>query len=89
MKKPVKSFYDLEVCQRTYQAAIAIIKRILPKLPKEERFDLDNQIRRSVKAVPRLIAEADDKTSRQLQSLSLAWSGFKLRKTRNDNQNYN
>ena len=136
-RKPIKSFYDLEVYQQTYQAAVTIIKKVLPRLPKEERYDLNSQLRRSAKAVPRLIAEAYskryqkkgyqsllddateesnetivslshvrdiyniepelcikfietyDKTSRQLQSLSLAWSHFKTRKTKNDNQNYN
>lgn len=131
----MSSFYDLEVYQNTYQAAITVIKNILPKLPKEERFDLDSQLRRSAKAVPRLIAEAYskryqkkgyrsllddateesnetivslsqvkgiyniepevctklitiyDKTSRQLQNLSLAWSNFKQRKTKDDTQN--
>lgn len=128
------SFYDLEVYRNTYEAAITVIKRILPKLPKEERFDLDNQLRRSSKAVPRLIAEAYskryqkkgyqsllddateesnetivslsqardiynieselcanlidlyDKSARQLQKLSLAWAGFKSRKTKYDNE---
>jgi four helix bundle protein len=56
--KSASSFYNLEVYQITYQAAIKVIKNILPKLPKEERFDLDGQLRRSAKAVPRLITEA-------------------------------
>ena len=133
-KKPVKSFYDLEVYQAAYNAAITTIKQILPKLPKEEKFDLDDQLRRSAKAVPRLIAEAYskryqkkgyqsllddaaeesnetivslsqardlysvepalctelikiyDKTSRQLQNLSLAWANFRPRKTKEDNE---
>lgn len=55
------SFYDLEVYQNTYKAAITVIKTILPKLPKEEKFDLNDQLRRSAKAVPRLIAEAYSK----------------------------
>ncbi|MFA5271934.1 MAG: four helix bundle protein [Candidatus Omnitrophota bacterium] len=129
------SFYDLEVYRNTYDASITVIKKILPKLPKEERFDLDSQLRRSAKAVPRLIAEAYskryqkkgyqsllddateesnetmvslshakdiydvepelciklvdlyDKSSRQLQNLSLAWANFKQRKTKTDNNN--
>lgn len=136
-KKSIRSFYDLEVYQQSYQAAITIIKRILVQLPKEEKFDLDSQLRRSSKAVPRLIAEAYskryqkkgyqsllddateesnetivslsqvkdiynietelcvrlieiyDKTSRQLQNLSLAWANFRPRKTKDDNKTYN
>ena len=56
-KKPIRSYRDLEVYQTTYKAAIIVIKKILPALPKEERFDLADQLRRSVKAIPRLIAE--------------------------------
>jgi len=134
--KTVKSFYDLEVYKQTYHASITVIKIILTKLPKKERFDLRDQLRRSSKAVPRLIAEAYskryqkkgyqsllddateesnetivslshvkdlyniekqlckqlieiyDKTSRQLQNLSLAWSKFKPRKTKDDYDNH-
>ena len=133
--KAIRSFYDLEVYRNTYQAALIVFKRILPKLPKEERYDLNSQLRRSSKAVPRLIAEAYskryqkkgyqsllddateesnetivslsqardiynvepelcmeliniyDKSSRQLQNLSLAWSKFKPRRTKDDNDN--
>ena len=34
-----------------------VLTRIVPKLPKEERYDLADQLRRSAKAIPRLIAE--------------------------------
>lgn len=57
MKKPIRSFKDLEVYQRSYKSSIIVNKEIVPKLPKEERFDLTDQLRRSSKAVPRLIAE--------------------------------
>ena len=56
-KKPIKSFRDLEVYQNSYQGCILVHKRILPKLPKEEKYDLRDQLSRSTKAVPRLIAE--------------------------------
>lgn len=58
---PVKSFQDLEVYQASYQAMMRVFKHILPKLPKQEQFDLADQLRRSVKAVPRLIAEGHSK----------------------------
>ena len=60
-KKRIRSFYDLDVYQSTYKASIVVLTKIIPKLPKEERFDLTDQLRRSAKAVPRLIAEAYSK----------------------------
>ena len=56
-KQPIRSYRDLRVYQLTYEASIRVLTAILPKLPKEERYDLVDQLRRSVKAVPRLIAE--------------------------------
>lgn len=57
VKTPIKSFHDLEVYQVSYQAAITVCQKIVPNLPAEEKFDLSDQLRRSSKAVPRLIAE--------------------------------
>jgi four helix bundle protein len=57
MRKKIASFRDLEVYQMSYEAAIIVIKQIIPKLPREEKYDLADQLRRSAKAVPRLIAE--------------------------------
>jgi four helix bundle protein len=59
--KKFSSFYDLEVYRNTSEAAVTVIQKILPRLPKEERFDLESQLRHSAKAVPRLIAEAYSK----------------------------
>jgi four helix bundle protein len=59
--KPIRSFHDLDVYQGTYKAMLTIFKHILPKLPKEEEYDLKSQLRRSSKAVPRLIAEGHSK----------------------------
>jgi four helix bundle protein len=56
-KKIIKSFKDLEVYQNTYKAAIVIATQILPKLPEGEKYDLRDQLSRSSKAIPRLIAE--------------------------------
>jgi four helix bundle protein len=56
-KPKITSYRDLQVYQSTYKAAIIVIKQILPKLPPEERYDLVDQLRRSVKTIPRLIAE--------------------------------
>ncbi len=57
MKKKITSFKDLEIYQKSYELAIIVIRKIIPKLPKEEKYDLGDQMRRSVKAIPRLIAE--------------------------------
>ena len=58
---PIKSFHDLGVYQGTYKAMLFVFKHILPNLPKEEEYDLKNQLRRSTKAIPRLIAEGHSK----------------------------
>lgn len=55
--KQIKSFHDLEVYQNTYQASVVVMTRIIPKLPDSERYDLKDQLSRSCKAIPRLIAE--------------------------------
>ena len=58
IKKPAfRSFKDLEVYQTSYKACIILHTKILHKLPSTERFDLRDQLSRSSKAVPRLIAE--------------------------------
>lgn len=53
----IRSFRDLEVYQNTYQAMLVVMKEVVPQLPPQERFDLKDQLRRSCKAIPRLIAE--------------------------------
>lgn len=57
MNSPIRSFRDLEVYQNSYKASITVAKNILPKLPQSEKFNLYDQLNRSTKAVPRLIAE--------------------------------
>lgn len=129
MKNPIRSFRDLEVYQNTYGASIEVISKIVLKLPKVEQDDLADQLRRSTKAISRLMAEGyskkhqkkgfqkylddamaesnetivssshagdlysnyvdpklceslidiDDKSSRQLYKLSIAWREFKDR----------
>jgi four helix bundle protein len=57
IKNKIASFKDLEVYNRTYDAAIEVMKCIVPNLPKGEKYDLKDQLSRSCKAIPRLIAE--------------------------------
>ena len=61
LRKPIRSFLDLEVYQNTYRASILVMTKIVFKLPKEERYDLGDQMSRACKAVPRLIAEGHSK----------------------------
>lgn len=56
-KGRITSFRDLEVYQNTYKASITVMTEIIPKLPAREKFDLCDQLSRSSKAIPRLIAE--------------------------------
>ena len=53
----IRSFKDLEVYQRTYKASVEIMKKVVPMLPDTEKYDLKDQLSRSCKAIPRLIAE--------------------------------
>lgn len=61
LKKRIASCRDLEIYQKSYKAAIVVVKQIIPKLPREEKFDSADQLRRSVKSIPRLIAEGYSK----------------------------
>lgn len=66
VKKTIVSFRDLEVYQKSYQACLVIARRILPKLPLNEKYDLTSQLSRSSKAVPRLIAEGFGKKHQKM-----------------------
>lgn len=56
-RKRITSFQDLEVYRNTYTACIEVMKKLIPQLPKNEKYDLVSQLSRSSKAIPRLIAE--------------------------------
>ena len=56
-KNTIKSYTDLRVYQNTYKAMLIVLKEIVPRLPKEEKFDLADQMRRCSKGIPALIAE--------------------------------
>lgn len=56
-KKPVRSFRDLEVYQNSYESMLIVMREVVPKLPTSEKYDLKDQLSRSCKAIPRLIAE--------------------------------
>ena len=56
-RKTIKGFQDLEVYHRLYEAMLITLKEIVPKLPKEEQFDLKDQMRRCCKSAPALVSE--------------------------------
>lgn len=57
MRQPIRTYKDLDVYQNAYKAMIFVMTKILPALPECEKNDLKDQLSRSCKAVPRLIAE--------------------------------
>ena len=61
----IKSYTDLDVYQRTYKLSIIVCTQVIIKLPKEEKFDLADQLRGSSKAIPRLIAEGFGKRNQK------------------------
>jgi four helix bundle protein len=52
-----QSFEKLQTWQKAHQLMLDVHKKLVPLLPKEERYDLADQIRRSSKSVPANIAE--------------------------------
>ena len=56
-KQKILSYEDLDVYKRAYATCIRVMKEIVPNLPIAERYDLKDQLSRSCKAIPRLIAE--------------------------------
>ncbi len=56
-KIKIVSFRDLVVYQNTYKVMLLVMREIIPKLPESEKYDLKDQLSRSVKAIPRLIVE--------------------------------
>lgn len=62
----IKSFADLRAYQNLYKAMKIVLVNIIPKLPKEEKFDLVDQMRRCCKASPALLAEGFAKRYQKL-----------------------
>ncbi|MCX6704806.1 MAG: four helix bundle protein [Candidatus Woesebacteria bacterium] len=55
--RSIKSFQDLIVYQNLYRAMVLVHTKVLTTLPKEEKFDLVDQMSRASKAGPALLAE--------------------------------
>ncbi|MDP4008945.1 MAG: four helix bundle protein [bacterium] len=56
-RKPIRSYRDFDVYQNLYKAMLIVLKDIVPRLPKEEKYDLADQMRRGCKSAPALFAE--------------------------------
>ena len=55
-REMLKNYKDLKVWQKAYELCLEIY-RITAKFPKEERYGLTSQIRRSAVSIPSNIAE--------------------------------
>jgi four helix bundle protein len=50
-------FEKLQTWQKAHQLMLDVHKRLVPLLPKDERYDLGDQVKRASKSVPANIAE--------------------------------
>ena len=57
MKKILQGYKDLDVYKLAYRLAVEIVKETVA-FPKEEKYSLTDQIRRSARSIPANIAEA-------------------------------
>jgi len=64
----LKNFKDLTVWQKSYQLCLEIY-RITAIFPKEEKYGLTSQIRRSVVSIPSNIAEIERMLKALIKSL--------------------
>jgi len=73
-REMLKNYKELKVWQKAYQLCITIYK-ITKHFPKEERYGLTSQIRRSAVSVPSNIAEGYGRKTTQeyMQSLYIAY----------------
>ncbi len=70
-KQKINGFQDLDVYQTLFQLMTVIITKVITKLPKEEKFDLVDQMRRASKATTALLAEGFAKRYQKKQ-----WSKY-------------
>ncbi len=64
----LKNYKELKVWQKSYKLCLEIY-RITAKIPKEERYGLTSQIRRSVVSIPFNIAEIERMLKALIKSL--------------------
>jgi four helix bundle protein len=58
----IHSFQDLQIWQKSIQLAVAVY-RLTDGFPREERYGLRSQIRRSAVSIPSNIAEGQGRTN--------------------------
>jgi four helix bundle protein len=58
----IHSFRDLQIWQKAMQLAVAVY-RLTDAFPREERYGLTSQIRRSAVSIPSNIAEGQGRTN--------------------------
>lgn len=63
-RKIIKSFRDLEIYQKTFNASVEIMKKIVPKI--EEDSALREKIIDVSLLIPNIIAESMEKLSRKV-----------------------
>lgn len=56
IKKPVKTYRDLNVYQQSFKLAMDVY-HITKEFPKDERYSLTNQMRRTARSIPANLAE--------------------------------
>jgi four helix bundle protein len=64
-KNYIKRARDLDVHIRLHSLAKIVIKKVIPKLPKEEKYDLADQMRRASKATTAILSEGFPKRFQQ------------------------
>jgi len=68
--KKIKSFKDLDVYQRTYKAAIVVMKKIIPKLPDNEK----EKIFSSIRNLHTVVEEIDTQLEQLMTTCPADWS---------------
>ena len=78
----LKNYKDLKVWQKSYELCLEIY-RITAKFPREERYGLTSQIRRSVVSIPSNIAEGygSKTTMDYIRMLHVLWFYLRIGNT--------
>jgi four helix bundle protein len=53
----IRTYKDLDVYQRAYKASVIVMTKLIMRIPESEKRDLRDQLSRSSKSIPRLLAE--------------------------------
>ena len=64
-KKSFNHAYELDVYKRMFGLSKVVIKKVIPRLPQEEKYDLADQMRRASKAAVAILSEGFPKRFQQ------------------------